>query len=100
MNNEARSEESVMKEGILNIQQEGRKAEVVIDTGHALRGGKNWLAYAKVYCPNIFTAQLVADRLAKRLGDAVQAAREEAYELGYEHASGNQPRISGFSRVL
>ena len=89
-----------MKEGILNIQLDGRKAEVVIDTGHPLRGGKNWLAYAKVYCPNVFTAQLVADRLAKRLGDAVQAAREEAYELGYEHALDNQPRISGFSRVL
>ncbi len=85
-----------MNEGILNIQQDGRKAEVVIDTGHPLRGGKNWLAYAKVYCPNVFTAQLVT----KRLGDAVQAAREEAYELGYKHALGNHPRISGFSRVL
>ncbi len=88
------------KEGILNIQQDGKKAELVIDTGHPLRNGKNWQAYAKVYCPNVFTAQLVAERLAKRLGDAVEGAREEAYELGYQHALGNHPRMSGFSRAL
>ena len=86
--------------GILNIQQDGKKAEIVIDTGHPLRDGRTWLAYAKVYCPNVFTARLVADRLAQRLGDAVQSARQEAYDLGYQDALGNQPRTTGFSRVL
>lgn len=89
-----------MNNGILNIQQDGKKAEVIIDTGHPLRGGKTWLAYAKVYCPNVFTARLVADRLTQQIGDAVQSARQEAYELGYEHAQGNHPRTNGFSRVI
>ena len=76
-----------MNTPILQIQQDGRKAEIIIDTGHALRSGKTWRAFGKVFCPNVFTAGLVAESLKRRVGDAVAAARLEAYKLGYEHGT-------------
>lgn len=89
-----------MNSPILNIQQEGRKAEIIVDTGHALGNGKTWRAYAKLDCPNVFTAGLIADRLRHRIGDAVEVARREAYELGYRHGRCAAPRIEQFSRSL
>ena len=88
------------KPPVIIIQQDGRKAEIVMDTGYPLRNGKTWRAYAKVYCPNVFTAGLVAESLDKRLGDAVEAARREAYEAGYQDALLKQSHQVDFSRNL
>ncbi len=89
-----------MNTPILQIQQDGRKAEIVVDTGHALRGGKTWRAFAKVFCPNVFIANLVAERLKRRLGEAVEAARRESYQLGYEHGARRSEPLREFSPEL
>lgn len=89
-----------MKNRVITVQQEGRHAEIVVDTGHPLRNGKTWQAYAKVFCPNVFTARLVAEQLGRQIGDAVEKARREAYEDGYEHALKSEPRLTAFSREL
>ncbi|MGF1485429.1 MAG: hypothetical protein ACFBZ8_13815 [Opitutales bacterium] len=85
---------------VLYIQPDGRTAEVVIDTGHRLRTGKSWRAYAKVYCNDPLHAQLMAERLKKRLGDAVEMARREAYAQGYADARARRARLRSFSREL
>ncbi len=85
---------------VILIQQDGRKAEIVIDTGYPLRNGKTWRAFAKVYCPNVYTAGLVTESLDRRIGDAVEAARREAYEEGYRHALLKQAHQVEFSRDL
>lgn len=85
---------------LLSIQQDGRKAEIVINTGHTLRNGQSWRAYAKVFCPNVYTAGLVAENLRRLLAEAVADARKDAYEEGYRHALESQPRRERFSGVL
>ena len=85
---------------VILIQQDGCKAEIVIDTGYPLRNGKTWRAFAKVYCPNVYTAGLVTESLDRRIGDAVEAARREAYDAGYPHALLKQTHQVEFSRDL
>ena len=85
---------------VILIQQDGCKAEIVIDTGYPLRNGKTWRAFAKVYCPNVYTAGLVTESLDRRIGDAVEAARREAYDAGYQHALLKQTHQVEFSRDL
>ena len=93
-------DEDEVRSPVILIQQDGRNAEIVVNTGYPLRNGKTWRAYAKVYCPNVFTACLVTERLDRRLGDAIETARREAYDAGYQHALLKQPHQIEFSRDL
>ncbi len=77
---------------IIQVQQNGRKAEIVINTGHPLGNGRMWRAYAKVFCPDVYTAGLVSESLGKRLSEAVAAARHKAYHQGYKDALEKEPR--------
>ncbi|MBC2594219.1 hypothetical protein H5P28_08080 [Ruficoccus amylovorans] len=85
---------------LIRVQPDGRCAELVIDTGLPLRSGKTWQAYAKVFCSDVFHAQMMANRLGERLGDAVEQARREAYQQGYRDARQRRRPRAGFSRVL
>lgn len=85
---------------ILRVQPDGRSAELVIDTGMPLRSGKSWLAYAKVFCHDVFHAELMAERIRCRIGDAVEQARREAYEKGYQDGRVRRSRLRKFSRKL
>jgi hypothetical protein len=85
---------------IIDIQPDGRAAELVIDTGHRTRTGRTWRAFAKVFCNDPFHAQLMAERLRERLGDAIEAARREAYQAGYNDAASNRAPLTEFSRQL
>jgi len=87
-------------QGILRVQPDGRTAELVIDTGMPLRSGKTWQAYAKVFCCDVFHAEMMATRIRERLGDAIESARREAYERGYRDARRQRPRLRKFSRKL
>lgn len=89
-----------MSQSILRVQPDGRAAEVVIDTGMPLRSGKTWQAYAKVFCSDVFHAEMMATRIRERLGDAIESARREAYERGYRDACRRRPRLRKFSRKL
>ena len=85
---------------IIRVQTCGRCAEVVVDTGHALQSGNNWLAFARVPCANAYTARMVCDNLSRRIEDAVLNARREAYYLGYEAAQRGQPARPFFDGIL
>jgi hypothetical protein len=85
---------------ILRIQANGRSAEVVVDTGHVLSTGKTWLAFAKVPCANVYTAQIVSDNLSRRICDAVAKARRDAYYMGYRAARKGLPPKAHFDGVL
>jgi hypothetical protein len=85
---------------ILRVQTCGRCAEVVVDTGHPLQSGKNWLAFAKVQCANVYTARIVCDSLSRRIENAVADARREAYYMGYEAARSGRPASPRFDGVL
>jgi hypothetical protein len=85
---------------ILRVQTCGRCAEVVVDTGHPLNSGKNWLAFAKVQCANVYTAQMVCDSLSRRIEEAVIEARREAYYMGYDAARRGLPAHPQFDGVL
>ncbi len=97
---EAETETEATQLPVLQVQPDGRTAEVVIDTGHRLRTGKPWRAFAKVWCNDPLHAQLMAERLQARLGDAIEAARKEAYEAGYADARSKRARLRRFSRIL
>jgi hypothetical protein len=85
---------------LLRVQPDGRAAEIVIDTGMPLRSGKTWLAYAKVFCSDVFHAEMMAARLRERIGDAIEQARREAYERGYRDARLRRRPLGRFSRSL
>jgi hypothetical protein len=85
---------------ILRIQTCGRCAEVVVDTGHALGSGRNWLAFAKVQCANVYTAKTVCDSLTRRIEEAVIDARRKAYYMGYNEARRGLPARPRFDGVL
>ncbi|MGE9293111.1 MAG: hypothetical protein ACQKBW_05825 [Puniceicoccales bacterium] len=85
---------------LLRVQPDGRAAEIVIDTGMPLRSGKTWQAYAKVYCSDIFHAQMMAKCLSVRIGDAIESARREAYLSGYRDGSRRRRACRTFSRDL
>lgn len=85
---------------LLRVQPDGRAAEIVIDTGMPLRSGKTWLAYAKVFCSDVFHAEMMAERLRERIGDAIEQARREAYERGYRDARLRRRPLARFSRSL
>lgn len=85
---------------ILRVQTCGRCAELVVDTGHALQSGGNWLAFAKVQCANVYTARIVCDSLSRRIETAVTDARREAYYMGYEAARNGQPPRPRFDGIL
>jgi hypothetical protein len=85
---------------LITIQPDGSKAELVIDTGVPLKGGRNWRAFAKVFCRDPYHAQLVAESLGNRLGEAIAAARRDAYTAGYaDGRTGCEPR-GNFSQEL
>lgn len=78
---------------LLRVEQSGRFAEIIVDTGHLLRSGRTWMAFARVPCANVFAARLLADNLRRRIAEAVADARREAYHEGYETAqAGARPR--------
>lgn len=85
---------------ILVVRPDGLCAELVVDTGMRLSTGRTWRAFAKVRCKDVYTASLVAEQLNKRLGDAVEQARREAYEAGYRDARQRRNRRRQFSRTL
>jgi len=85
---------------ILRVQANGRSAELIVDTGHVLSTGKTWLAFAKVPCANVYTARIVSENLSRRIGDAVEKARRDAYFMGYRAARKGQPPRPHFDGVL
>lgn len=85
---------------VLRIQTCGRCAEVVVDTGHTLGSGRNWLAFAKVQCANVYTARTVCDSLSRRIEQAVIETRREAYYMGYNAARRGLPARPDFNGVL
>ncbi len=85
---------------LIRIEPSGRCAELVIDTGHTLRSGRTWMAYARVPCANVFAARLLAENLSRRLREAVAEARREAYEEGYTDAQCENPSRRHFSGEL
>ncbi len=87
-----RSQEQARRR-VLTVQQSGRCAELVVDTGHLLSTGRTWLAYARLPCQNVYTARMLSENLARRLSEAVAEARREAYNAGYMDARrGESPR--------
>ncbi len=85
---------------LLRVQPDGRAAEIVIDTGLPLRSGKTWQAYAKVFCCDVFHAEMMAERIRERIGDAVEQARRDAYQRGYRDARRKRRPLNKFSRSL
>jgi hypothetical protein len=85
---------------ILRVQATGRCAELVIDTGHTLSTGRNWLAFAKVPCTNVYTARILSENLARRIELAVEKTRLDAYYEGYRAARRGQPPRPEFDGVL
>ena len=90
----------VRKDPILRVQASGRSVEFVIDTGHVLSSGKTWLAFAKLPCSNVYTAQTLCDSLGRRIGEAVASARREAYLSGYRAASRGEAPVPPTLGVL
>lgn len=85
---------------LLRVQASGRCAELVVDTGHTLSTGRNWLAFARVPCANVYTAQILSDSLARRIGEAVERTRREAYYMGYRAARKGLPARPSFDGIL
>jgi hypothetical protein len=85
---------------VLRVQASGRCAEVVVDTGHMLRSGKTWLAFARVPCTNVYTAKILSENLSRRIEDAVAEARREAYYQGYNAARMGRSPCPQFDGVL
>jgi len=85
---------------LIEITYRGRIAELAIDTGHKLRTGRTWRAFARVYCNDAFSARLTADSLRERIENAVANARAEAYSQGYRDAQAAKPPRRQFSGAL
>lgn len=78
---------------IIQVQTSGSLTELVIDTGHELSSGRTWRAYAKIPCPNPFTAELIARHLRQRLHQATSEIRRQAYLEGLD--AGRQESAGG-----
>lgn len=85
---------------LLSISSEGARTEICIDTGQPLPTGNTAKACAKLYCADALHARLIADCLRQRLGDAIEAARRQAYEQGYRDARHRNNRLRRFGRSL
>lgn len=98
--NPAPSDTPAAPRRLLDIRHEGRRAELVIDTGHRLSTGRTWQTYAKVYCESTYAAALTAAHLRERLSGAVAEARRRAYLRGYRDARRNRPPLKSFPGEL
>lgn len=85
---------------ILRVQANGRCAELIVDTGHVLSSGRNWMAFAKVPCSNVYTARILSESLGNRICEAVERTRREAYLQGYRAARKGQPPTPDFDGIL
>lgn len=68
---------------VLNICRNGTAVEVTVDSGLAIERSRFQFKWET---NSDWAAELLANKLRKRVGDAVQAARKEAYEEGWRDA--------------
>jgi len=85
---------------VIRVQASGRCAELIVDTGHTLSTGRNWLAFARVPCTNVYTAQILSESLNRRICQAVEKTRRDAYYMGYRAARRGLPARPQFDGIL